>query len=61
MFEYIAGDMITFEKAPLERLAIEHKLGCYKHDGFWQCMDTMRDREKLEELWSLGKAPWKLW
>lgn len=61
VFEYIEGDMTTFEKEPLEKLANENKLGCYRHDGFWQCMDTMRDREKLEELWSSGKAPWKLW
>ena len=61
IFDYIEGDFTTFEREPLETIAEEGQLMAYKHDGFWQCMDTMRDREKLEELWKLGKAPWKVW
>ncbi len=61
VLDYIEGDKTTFEREPLERLADEGQLTCYKHKGFWQCMDTMRDREKLEKLWSSGEAPWKIW
>jgi glucose-1-phosphate cytidylyltransferase len=49
------------EKAPLEKAAKENQLIAYKHAGFWQPMDTMRDKTYLEELWNSGKAPWKLW
>ena len=58
IFEYIEGDSTTFEREPLERLSKEGQLDCYKHDGFWQCMDTLRDKEKLEALWATGNAPW---
>lgn len=61
IFEYIEGDSTIFERDPLERLATEGELMAYQHEGFWQCMDTMRDKEKLEELWSSGNAPWKVW
>ena len=61
IFDYIDGDNTIFERAPLEKLAKDNQLMAYKHDGFWQCMDTQRDREKLEELWSTGNAPWKKW
>ncbi len=61
IFDYIEGDQTTFEREPLERLAKEGQLECYKHKGFWQCMDTMRDKEKLENLWNSGCAPWKVW
>lgn len=61
VFDYIAGDATVFEREPLERIADEGKLMAYRHNGFWQCMDTMRDHEKLEELWSTGRAPWKVW
>jgi len=61
VFEYIAGDSTTFEREPFETLAAEGQLMCYKHDGFWQCMDTLRDKEKLDKLWALGQAPWKKW
>lgn len=61
IFDYIEGDRTTFEKEPLERLAKEGQLSCYKHFGFWQCMDTMRDKEKLEKLWGANEAPWKVW
>lgn len=59
--EYIAGDETVWEKEPLERLARERQLGAYCHPGFWQPMDTLRDKNHLEELWQGGKAPWKLW
>lgn len=59
--DYIAGDEMMFENAPMERLAEERNLMCYKHGGFWQCMDTLRDKQKLEALWASGKAPWKVW
>lgn len=61
IFNYIEGDTTVFEKEPLEILAQNGKLDCYRHDGFWQCMDTMRDKEKLEKLWGSGRAPWKVW
>lgn len=58
VFDYIDGDDTTFEKEPLERLAQDRELDCYRHEGFWQCMDTLRDKEKLEKLIASGKAPW---
>jgi len=58
---YIDGDHIIFEREPLEKLASEGNLKAYKHDGFWQCMDTLRDKNKLEELWETGTPPWKNW
>ena len=61
VFDYIAGDNISFEREPLEQLAKEGSLYCYKHDGFWQCMDTKRDKEELESMWNYGHAPWKVW
>lgn len=61
IFNYIEDDFTTFEREPLETLATEGQLECYKHYGFWQCMDTLRDKEKLEKLWNSGKAPWKVW
>lgn len=61
VFDYIDGDDTQFEKAPLERLAADGELMAYKHDGFWQCMDTLRDKRKLEEIWSTGRAPWATW
>ena len=61
VIDYIEGDETTFEKEPLERLASEGQLMAYKHNGFWQCMDTLRDKQKLEALWESGKAPWKSW
>jgi glucose-1-phosphate cytidylyltransferase len=59
--DYIDGDSTRWEKDPLERLANEGELSAYQHDGFWQPMDTLRDRTLLEELWVSGKAPWKVW
>lgn len=62
IFNYINnGDATVFEKEPLEKLAEEGELNAYKHHGFWQCMDTMRDKELLEKLIKEGKAPWKVW
>jgi glucose-1-phosphate cytidylyltransferase len=61
VFDYIDGDSISFEKEPLERLSKEQKLAAYKHTDFWQPMDTIRDKNVLEDLWSTGKAPWKNW
>ncbi len=61
IFDYIEGDQTIFEREPLETLAEIGQLECYKHYDFWQCMDTMRDKEKLEKLWDNGQAPWKVW
>ena len=61
VIEYITDDSTTWEREPLERLALEGNLSAYPHHGFWQPMDTLRDRVYLEELWQTGKAPWKVW
>jgi glucose-1-phosphate cytidylyltransferase len=61
VIEYIDGDETIWEREPLETLAQEEKLGAYKHCGFWQPMDTLRDKSVLEELWNAGRAPWKIW
>ncbi len=59
--DYIEDDSTVWEREPLERLASEGQLGVHFHHGFWQPMDTLRDRRQLEELWASGKAPWKVW
>lgn len=61
IFNYIEGDNTVFEKGPLESLASEGQLMSYMHRGYWQCMDNMREKEQLEKLISLGKAPWMKW
>jgi glucose-1-phosphate cytidylyltransferase len=61
VIEYIDNDSTVWERQPLERLAKEGQLCTYKHEGFWQPMDTLRDMVLLEELWAGGKAPWKVW
>jgi glucose-1-phosphate cytidylyltransferase len=61
VFDYIHGDSSIWERAPLERLAAEGELGAYTHHGFWQPMDTLRDKNILEDLWESGKAPWCVW
>lgn len=61
IFDLIEGDSTVFEKYPLETAAKSGQLGAYKHDGFWQCMDTLRDKQLLEKLWADGTAPWKNW
>ena len=61
IFNYIKDDSTIFEREPLENLAKNNQLGAYRHNGFWQPMDTLRDKNKLEELWSGKNAPWKIW
>lgn len=61
VFDYIDGDATMLEREPLERLAKDGQLVAYKHSGFWQPMDTLRDKMLLEELWKENKAPWKMW
>lgn len=61
VLKYIDGDLMPWERDPLQRLAEERQLAVYKHDGFWQCMDTLRDVQLVEKLWNEGKAPWKIW
>lgn len=59
--DYIDDDSTVWEKGPMEKLASNNQLSAYRHTGFWQPMDTLRDRNMLEELWQKGKAPWKVW
>lgn len=61
VFDYISGDSTVFEQEPLMNLAKDGQLMAFRHDGFWQCMDTQRDKKKLEELWASGNAAWKVW
>lgn len=61
VIDYIDGDQIIWEREPLERLAMEGELASFQHHGFWQPMDTLRDKMHLEKLWQSGKAPWKVW
>ena len=61
VFEYIDGDNVMWEQQPLERLAADGQLMAYRHDSFWQCMDTLREKHLLEKLWQSGGAPWKTW
>jgi glucose-1-phosphate cytidylyltransferase len=61
VLDYIDGDDTEWEKEPLERLAADGQLMAYRHEGFWQCMDTLRERKLLEQLWDSGEAPWKVW
>lgn len=61
VLDYIGGDDTMFEREPLEKLSEDGQLMCWLHEGFWQCMDTMRDKEHLERLWASGEAPWKKW
>jgi glucose-1-phosphate cytidylyltransferase len=61
VFEYIAGDNTVWENEPLERLAREGNLVAYKHHGFWQAMDTLRDKRQLNDLWDGGTPPWRVW
>jgi glucose-1-phosphate cytidylyltransferase len=59
--DYIEGDNVMFEHEPMRRLATDGQLMAYKHDSFWQCMDTVREKQILQNYWDSGKAPWKLW
>jgi glucose-1-phosphate cytidylyltransferase len=61
IFDYLSDDSTVWEKEPLEQLALNGQLMAYVHDGFWQPMDTLRDKEALENLWQSGAAPWKVW
>ena len=61
VLDYIKDDTVMFEREPMEQLAREGQLMCCKHNGFWQCMDTLRDKERLEKLWNDCTAPWKVW
>ena len=61
VIDYIDGDHITWEREPMERLAHEDQMNAWFHHGFWQPMDTLRDKNHLEEMWASGKAPWKVW
>jgi len=61
VLDCIAGDQTVWEKEPLQSLAQSGQLTAYRHEGFWQPMDTLRDKNLLESLWDLGKAPWKVW
>jgi len=61
IYEYLSGDETVLESQALERLASQGQLAAYRHEGFWQCMDTLRDKRLLEGLWQQGKAPWRLW
>jgi glucose-1-phosphate cytidylyltransferase len=61
VIDFIEGDQTVFEREPLERLARAGQLAAYRHEGFWQCMDTLRDVRLLNSLWESGRAPWKVW
>ena len=61
VFDYIENDETIWERSPVERLAHDGQLFGYRHSGFWSCMDTLKEKNFLEELWNSGKAPWKVW
>jgi glucose-1-phosphate cytidylyltransferase len=61
VLDHIAGDDVLWERGPLETLAAMDQLQAYRHEGFWQPMDTVRDRSLLESMWQSGNAPWKVW
>ncbi|MHC4396285.1 MAG: glucose-1-phosphate cytidylyltransferase [Planctomycetota bacterium] len=61
IFDYIEGDQTQWEKEPLEQLSKDGQLMAYRHSSFWQCMDTLRDKRRLDALWQQGNPPWKIW
>jgi glucose-1-phosphate cytidylyltransferase len=61
IFEYLRDDQSSLEAHALERLATDRQLAAYRHERFWQCMDTLRDKRLLESMWQAGHAPWKVW
>ena len=61
VFDYLSGDQSILEREPLERLASDGQLVAFRHEGFWQPMDTLRDKQLLESLWAGGNAPWNIW
>jgi len=60
-FDYVEGDATQWELEPMRNLAADHQLMAYRHEGFWQCMDTIRDKKLLERYWASGRAPWRIW
>ena len=61
VMDYISGDESVWERDAVEKLARDSRLVGYRHYGFWSCMDTLKEKNYLEELWNLGQAPWKIW
>jgi glucose-1-phosphate cytidylyltransferase len=61
VFDYVDDDLTQWEKEPLENLAKDGQLMAYRHNSFWQCMDTLRDKRRLDELWQQEHPPWKIW
>jgi glucose-1-phosphate cytidylyltransferase len=61
VLDYIEGDSTVWEESPMDELTRTCNLAAYKHQGFWQPMDTFREKKLLEKLWNSGKAPWKIW
>jgi glucose-1-phosphate cytidylyltransferase len=61
VLDYIEGDKVAWEREPIEKLARDGQMASYLHRGFWSCMDTLREKNMLEELWNSGGAPWKVW
>jgi glucose-1-phosphate cytidylyltransferase len=61
VIDYIDGDEVMFEFAPMQRLAADGQLMAFRHESFWQCMDTLREKSVLQRLWDSGNPPWKLW
>lgn len=61
LFEYLEGDATVLEREPMQRMAAEGELFTYRHDGFWKCMDTLRDKNDLNQMWQSGRAKWKRW
>lgn len=61
IFSYLENDFTIFEQQPLQKLSSDNELMAFKHEGFWQCMDTQRDKSLLEDMWNKGDAPWKVW
>ena len=61
VFEYFRDDQTSLESDVLEQLAADRQLAAYRHPGFWQCMDTLRDKRLLEKMWADGSAPWRVW
>lgn len=61
VIDFIENDATIWEREPMEAIALKQQMKAYRHNGFWQCMDTLRDKTKLQELWDSGKAPWKIW
>ena len=61
VLNYIKDDFTIWEREPMERLAADENLAAFRHEGFWHPMDTLRDKNYLEDLWQSGKAPWKIW